>query len=103
MPAKIELRVGEKYAFRLKGLGAAGYSWEYGIEQTRKVVSVSSEFVDAGKRTGPLPPGYSLDVLITIRALEPGHATIHLAQRRSWEKAKPPLKVHGIEIFVVEV
>jgi len=100
VPAKIELGAGEKYPFRLKGLGAAGYSWEYGIEQTNKVVSVSSEFLDDGNRTGPLPPGYSVDVLITIRAVEPGHATIHLAQRRSWEKDKPPLKEHVIEIFV---
>ena len=100
MPAKIELQVGEKYTFSLKGLGAAGYIWEYGIEQTNKVVSVSSEFVEDGKRTGPLPPGYSLDVFITIQALETGHATIHLAQRRSWEKDKPPLKEHVIEILV---
>jgi predicted secreted protein len=100
VPEKIELKVGEKYTFRLKGLGAAGYNWEYNIEETGKIVSVSSEFVDDGKKTGPLPPGFSLDVLITVQALEPGHATIHFAQRRSWEKDKPPVKKHVLEIFV---
>lgn len=100
MPEKIELKVGEKYTFRLKGLGAAGYIWEYSIEETGKIVSVSSEYVDEGKKTGPLPPGYSLDVLITVLALEPGHATIHLAQRRSWEKDKPPVKERVLEIFI---
>ena len=100
MPAKLELSVGEKYVFRLKGLGAAGYNWEHSIEETGKVVSVSSEFVDKGKKIGPLPPGYSLDELITIQALEPGHATIHFAQRRSWEKQKPALKELVIEVFV---
>lgn len=100
MPEKIELKVGEKYTFRLKGLGAAGYNWEYNIEEIEKVVSVSLDFVDDGKKTGPLPPGYSLDVLAAIEALVPGHATIHLAQRRSWEKDKPPVKEHVLEIFV---
>jgi len=100
VPTELELRVGEKDTIRLKGLAAAGYIWEYGIEQTNKVVSVSSEFVEDGKRTGPLPPGYSRDVFITIQALEGGHATIHLLQRRSWEKDKPPLKEHVIEILV---
>jgi len=85
---------------RLKGLAAAGYNWEYIIKETEKVVSVSSEFVDDGKKIGPLPPGYSLDMLITIQALEPGHATIHIVQRRAWEKDKPPLKQHVLEIFV---
>ena len=100
VPSKIELSVGEKYTLRLKGLGAAGYNWEYSIEETGKIVSVSSEFVGGGERTGSLPPGYSLDVLITIQALEPGRATIHFAQRRAWEKDKLPLKEHVLEIFV---
>jgi predicted secreted protein len=100
LPSKIELIVGEKYTLRLKGLGAAGYNWEYRIKETGKVISVSSEFVDDGKKIGPPPPGYSLDVLITIQALEPGHATIHFAQRRAWEKDKLPLKEHVLEIFV---
>ncbi|MCZ7402662.1 MAG: protease inhibitor I42 family protein [Candidatus Methanoperedens sp.] len=92
--------VGEKYRLRLKGLGAAGYNWEYQIKETEKVVSVSSEFIDDGTKIRPMPPGYSLDVLITIQALEPGHATIHIVQRRVWEKDKLPLKEHVIEIFV---
>ncbi|MCX9026101.1 MAG: protease inhibitor I42 family protein [Candidatus Methanoperedens sp.] len=96
----MELKAGEKYTFRLKGLGAAGYNWEYSIEEIEKVVSISLDFVDDEKRTGPLPPGYSLDVLVTVEALVPGHATIHLAQRRSWEKDKPPVKEHVLEIFV---
>ncbi len=101
VPVKIELKVGEKYTFRLKGLGVAGYNWEYTIEETRKVASVSLEFVDDQKKAERiLPPGYSRDVLVTIQPLEPGHATIHFAQRRLWEKDKLPLKEHVLEIFV---
>ncbi len=102
-PSKIELKVGEKYTFRLKGLGAAGYNWDYTVEKNFKAVTVSLEFVDDLKKTekkGPLPPGYSLDVLVTVQALEPGYAKIHFAQSRSWEKNRPPLKEHFLEIFV---
>ncbi len=100
MPEKLELKAGEIYTFRLKGLGAAGFNWEYDTEETGKVVSVSLELINDRKKTGPLPPGYSLDVLATIHSIEPGHATVHLIQRRSWEKNKPPLKEYVIEIIV---
>jgi predicted secreted protein len=50
------MNVGEKFSLRLKGLGAEGYNWEYNIKETGKVVSVSSEFVDDGKKIGLLPP-----------------------------------------------
>lgn len=101
VPVKIELKVGEKYTFRLKGLGAAGYNWEYTIEESKKVVSVSLEFADDQKKVKRvLPPGYSKDVLVTIQALEPGNETIHFAQQRSWEKDKPPVKEHVLEICI---
>jgi|GEM_PF-2658459 len=61
---------------------------------------MSSEFVDDGKKSGVLPPGYSLDLMITIQALEPGNATIYFTQRRVWEKDKIPLKEHVLEIIV---
>jgi predicted secreted protein len=99
VPTKIELKAKEKYTFRLKGLGAAGYNWEYTIEETKKVVSVSLGFVDDRKKAERiLPPGYSKDVLVTVEALEPGKATIRFAQCRSWEKL--PLREHIIEINV---
>jgi predicted secreted protein len=101
VPVKIELKVGEKYTFRLKGLGAAGYNWEYTIEESKKVVSVSLEFADNQKKVKRImPPGYSSDVLVTIQALEPGNENIHFTQQRSWEKDKPPLNEYVLEIFV---
>ncbi|MCZ7355936.1 MAG: protease inhibitor I42 family protein [Candidatus Methanoperedens sp.] len=99
VPAKIELKAGEKYTFRLKGLGAAGYNWEYSIEETKKVVSVSLEFVDDQKKAKRiLPPGYSKDVMVTVEARESGQATIRFVQRRSWEKVLS--REHIIEISV---
>jgi predicted secreted protein len=101
LPTEIELRVGEKYELRLKGLGAAGYKWEYSIEEIGKVVNVSIEFVGDKKRTtGILPAGYSLDALVSIQALEPGRAKVRMANFRSWEKDKPPLKEHVLEVNV---
>jgi predicted secreted protein len=100
-PVKIELKVGEKYTFKLKGLGAAGYNWGYTIEESKKVVSVSLEFADDQKNVKRiLQPGYSRDVLVTIRALKPGNEIIHFAQQRSWEKDKPPVKEHVLGVSV---
>ncbi len=103
IPAKVELKVGEKYTLRLRGLAGAGYTWKHTIEEAREVVSVSMEMsdhlqlIEKGKA---LPPGYNLSQLATILALSPGHATIHLALSRSWEKNKPPLEEHTIEVYV---
>ncbi len=103
IPAKIELKVGEKYTLRLKGLAGAGYTWKHTIEETGKVVAVSMEMSDhlqLIEKGRALPPGYNLSELVTIQALSPGHATIHLALSRSWEKNKPPLEEHTLEVYV---
>jgi predicted secreted protein len=103
VPAKVELKVGEKYTLRLKGLAGAGYTWKHTIEEAGEVVSVSTEMSDHLQRVEKgraAPPGYNLSQLVTIQALSPGHATIHLALSRSWEKNKPPLEEHTIEVYV---
>ena len=103
IPAKVELKVGEKYTLRLKGRAGAGYTWKHTIKEAGKVVAVSTEMLDYLQLTGKgriPPPGYSLDELVTIQALSPGHATIYLALSRSWEKNKPPLEEQTLEVYV---
>jgi predicted secreted protein len=103
IPTRIELKVGERYVLKLQGLGAAGYTWEYAVEGVGNVVAVSKETSDAPPQTETgelLPPGYSRDELVTIKALEPGHITIRFVQRRPWEKDKPPLKEHVLEVYI---
>jgi predicted secreted protein len=103
VPTRINLKVGEKYVLSLKGLGSAGYTWNYSVDRNDKVVSISRE--TAGRPTtppvgGPPPDTYSLDYLFTIQAHEPGHVLIHFFQHRLWEKDKPPLNEHTLEIHV---
>jgi predicted secreted protein len=103
IPAKVELKVGEKYTLRLKGLAGAGYAWKHTIEEAGEIVSVSTEMSDhlqLIEKGRALPPGYNLSQLVTIQALSPGHAIMHLTLSRSWEKNKPPLEEHTIEIYV---
>lgn len=75
IPNKIELKVGESYTLRLKGMGSAGYTWEYAVNGDTRAINVLHETV--GERPeappgGPPPDNYSLDHLFTIQALVPG-------------------------------
>lgn len=103
VPTRINLKVGGKYVLRLKGLGSAGYTWNYNVDGNDKVVSITREMASrptTAPAGGPPPDTYSLDYLFTIQAQEPGSVLIDFFQRRSWEKDKPPLKELVLEIHV---
>jgi predicted secreted protein len=102
-PSQVTLRVGETYVLRLKGLGAAGYVWQYSINGPGDMVSVSLEMAGPEPRsddTGAIIPGFSRDVQATLQALRPGHITIDFALRRPWELDNPPLQEHRLEVYV---
>jgi predicted secreted protein len=101
IPTRIDLKVGETYVLRLKGLGSAGYTWDYSIDGNDKVVTVSRETASnptTARAGGPPPDTYSLDHLFKIQAHEPGRVLIHFFQHRTWEKGKPPLEEHVLEV-----
>jgi len=103
LPAQAALRVGETYVLRLKGLGAAGYLWQYSINDPGDVVSVSLEMAGPEPPSGDagaITPGFSRDEQATLQALRPGHITIDFALRRPWEGDKPPLQEHRLEVYV---
>ncbi len=103
LPAQVALRVGETYGLRLKGFGAAGYAWQYSIENSGDVVSVSLEMAgpEPQSEDAGLPlPGSSRDEQARLQALRPGHVTIDFALRRPWELDKPPLQEHRLEVYV---
>lgn len=79
LPAQVALRVGETYVFRLKGLGAAGYLWQYSIHGPGDVISVSLGSAGPEPQSGDagaINPGFSRDEQTTLQALRPGHITI---------------------------
>ena len=103
LPAQVALRVGETYVLRLKGLGAAGYMWQYSINGPGDVVSVSLEMAGPEPQrddASVIPPGFSRDEQARLQALRPGHVTIDFALRRPWEQDKPPLQEHCLEVYV---
>lgn len=103
LPAQVALRVGETYVFRLKGLGAAGYLWQYSIHGPGDVISVSLGSAGPEPQSGDagaINPGFSRDEQTTLQALRPGHITIDFALRRPWEGDKPPLQEHHLEVYV---
>ncbi len=103
--SSVTLRVGETHNLRLQGLGSAGYGWEVSIDGDGGAVWVSKEVLDTPGHPpagGPPPSGYSRDEALSITAVALGRATIHLVQRRSWEREKPPLNELVLEVHVVE-
>jgi predicted secreted protein len=102
----VELKVGQQYTHRLQGRGAAGYSWECRLEGPQAVVAISREpgmtanHLDLPE-PGSAPPGSaSVDELVRIQSLAPGHTRIRCAQRRIWEIDRPPLREEVIDIAV---
>jgi predicted secreted protein len=102
---KISLKDGQTYRRELKGLGSAGYAWEYAIEGAEDVVSVSIEFLDTPPKPqpgGPSPPTYNRNELLIITALKRGEARVCVIQRRPWERDKSPLHAIALDISVTE-
>ncbi len=81
---EIKLKTGESATIKCKGLGTAGYQWDYTIDKAG-VINISKDLVmpPAKKRQ---PVGTSADETFTITANKKGTANIYLSQKRSWEK-----------------
>jgi predicted secreted protein len=95
----MHLKVGEREVLRLPGRGTAGYSWVCDLPGDPNTVKVSIGMAPVNDpRT--IPPGTSADELAEIEGIRPGTATVHLSQRRSWEKAGRVLDERTIEITV---
>jgi len=92
---KIQLCQGEKYSFKLKGRGSAGYSWQHTIEGTPDSVEILIKTLSPKvKKTEDKmpPPTYNVDQLFTLIAKRKGHVKIHLLNHQSWEPKKEPLE-----------
>ena len=94
---QVRLRVGERTTIRLPGLGTVGYRWTSHVSGDAVTVTVTPaprEEIDGR------PPGVSVDELAVIEAHRPGHATVTLEQRRSWENRPAPPDRRVIEVTV---
>ena len=77
----INLKLNENYALDLVGLGSAGYSWVYDIDN-KDIVSISHRYL-----VPPHPkPGDSGTERFTISGVKRGSCIIEFRHIRSWEK-----------------
>ena len=100
VPSRLELKVGESYILKLKGMAAAGYIWSYTVEKNDDQVTVSQSASAAANGGDNTRSSYSLDEVFIIRAIAPGQTKIHFVQRRPWEKDQPPLQEQTVDIVV---
>jgi hypothetical protein len=99
----IALHPGETRRLEIGGLGSAGYAWSYEVEGPAGVIAVAIETVPPPSPPAGAPPtSYSAQHVLAVTGLEEGSATINLAQRRPWEKQKPPLREMRVQVTVTK-
>jgi len=91
----IDLKLNDYYILDLTGMGTAGYSWVYTVDN-ENAVKISHRYIP--------PPdnnigGIGIERFIIIGTLR-GLCTIEFRQIRSWEKDRPPLSVRKLLVNV---
>jgi predicted secreted protein len=103
-PKTIELCVGQSYDLRLSGHGTAGYVWTHKIEAEReKIIEVEEKPTHVKDSQTTRSTTYSVDRIFTIHAVSSGRAKVRFTESRPWEKDKPPLNEHSIEVSVLNL
>ena len=98
IPDEISLKQGEEQTLLLPSVAQAGYVWEADVDD-EAVVEASTQFEGAddaavGART------FSENERLTLRGLAEGATTVHLVQRRTWEKGVTPISAHTLAVNV---
>jgi len=99
----INLKPGETYALLLKSLPSEGYGWTFELLGDKE--SISANFAKQATPPAPDPNvpkfvGASVEQRFLVKGLCPGSVTIHLVERRPWEKDKPPADERNIRVTV---
>ena len=94
------LRVGERTTVLLPGLGTVGYRWTAHVTGSDDAVAVSVAPAPRDEIDGR-PVGASADEIAVIEGRHPGHATVTLEQRRSWETSAEPRDRRVVEVTVL--
>ena len=95
----IILHEGSVYRQSFKGLGSAGYTWNFFVEGSPDVILV--EFTTIKPPIMNMPSSYDTDYLYTITALKQGRVSVRFYLHRVWEHDKPPLRECIINVSVV--
>ena len=104
VPDRVELTPGEVASLRLPGLGSAVYRWSFEITGNSDAVEASITSapppVPAAEPGGPPPTNYSVDTVVTLRALAEGQAKFRFVQRHPWAADEAPLAEHVVDVVV---
>jgi hypothetical protein len=93
----IELRVGESREVRLARSGG-GYRWISAVSADSEAIDVQIAYAE-----GELVRGRWRDEVATIRAVQPGHATIRFSLRREWEEQSSTSDEDGDDATSIDV
>ncbi len=92
----INLKLHENYTLDLVGMGSAGYSWVYNVDN-ENILAISHRYLVP---TNP-EPGGRVTERFTISGIQRGSSVIEFRQIRKWEKDQPPLSVRKFQINVI--
>ena len=96
---ELKLKKGESATIKLKGLGTAGYQWDYTISENKNIATVSKDFILPGNLTQK-NVGASADEVFTITAIEKGIVNIFFFQKRSWEQNTNPINSRKVKVII---
>ena len=96
---EIKLKRGESTTVKLKGLGTAGYEWNYTIDGDQNLIAISKDFVLPEKLTQK-NMGTSADEVFTINANKKGQLIIYFFQKRGWEKNTEPINKKKVKVII---
>ncbi|HEX2701296.1 MAG TPA: protease inhibitor I42 family protein [Acidimicrobiales bacterium] len=82
LPSQLDLTVGQAWTVQLEAAGG-GYRWHAEVEGDDAVVAVTAEYAEHAE--GGVQPGRWRGDVVTVTGLAPGHASVVLGRRRSWE------------------
>jgi Chagasin family peptidase inhibitor I42 len=97
---EVQLRVGESINHSLEGFGAAGYRWDFAIEQDVTTIVVERLPPVAPAAEGKAPDSYSVQEVFRIAGLIPGEATVSFFLRRPSEEATTAVEQEALKILV---
>lgn len=96
---ELKLKKGESATIKLKGLGTAGYQWDYTIPDKKNIITVSKDLILPGKLTQE-NVGLSADEVFTITAVGTGTVNILFSQKRSWEQNINPVNTRKVKVVI---
>ena len=97
--SNLVMPIGSTHKQTFSGLGTAGYAWDFMMDGSTDILSVSHKTEKTPVKT--IPSTYDNNDIYNIIALKPGEVRVRFFLHRPWEHEKPPLREVIINVSVV--